>query len=137
MVATLMVHPRIMKIHKNLSGYIPNIFPYQHLFSDWEIAFTNYIFVWISPQWYTLRLWKFTKICRGIPTFYSLIEKLHSQIIFCMVATLMIHPRIMKIRKNLAGIYLPNIFPYQHFILSLRNCIHKLFFVWSHPNGTS
>ena len=28
----------------------------------------------------------------------------------------------------------PNIFPYQHFILSFRNCIHKLSL--GHPNDT-
>ena len=38
-----------------------------------------------------------------------------------MVATVMVHPRIMKIYKNLPG-DIPNIFPYQHFIFSLRNC---------------
>ena len=30
MVATLVVHRRTMKIHKNLLADIPNIFPYQH-----------------------------------------------------------------------------------------------------------
>ena len=57
-------------------------------------------------------------------TFYSLIEKLHSQIIFRMVATLMVHPRIMKIHKNLAGDK-PNIFPYQNINHLVGNYIHK------------
>ena len=30
MVSTIMVHPMIMKVHKNLPGDIPNILPYQH-----------------------------------------------------------------------------------------------------------
>ena len=30
MVSTIMVHPMIMKVHKNLPGDIPNIFLYQH-----------------------------------------------------------------------------------------------------------
>ena len=61
MVATLMVHLRIMKIHKNPPGDIANIFPYQHFIP--------------------------------LPKYYSIIEKLHSQIIFYMLATQMVHPR--------------------------------------------
>ena len=34
-----------------------------------------------------------------------------------------------KIHKNLLG-DIPNIFSYQHFILSLRNCNHKQFCIW-------
>ena len=85
--------PRIMKIHKNLSVDISNIFPYQHFILSF------------------------------------------SQIIFCMVATLMVHPGTMKIHKNLPG-SIPNIFPYQNMILSLRNCIHNNFLYDGHPNGT-
>ena len=55
---------------------------------------------------------------------FILIGKLHSQIIFCMVATLMEHLRIRKIHKNFLG-DIPNLFPYQDFIPSLRNCIHN------------
>ena len=51
-----------------------------------------------------------------------------------MVATLMVHPRLMKIRKNLPR-DIPNIFLYQNFILSLKNCIHKNFFVEEGPEG--
>ena len=64
MVATLIVHPRVMKICKDLPG----------------------IYLIISH----------TKN-------FSLIEKLHLQIIFCMVATLIDHTRVMKICKNLPG----------------------------------
>ena len=60
----------------------------------------------------------------SIPTFYSLIEKLNSQISFCMVATLIVHRRIMKIHRNLLEDK-PNNFPYQNIIVTLRNCIHK------------
>ena len=49
-------------------------------------------------------------------TFYSINAKMHQQIILCMVATLMVHPMIMKIHKNLPG-DIPNIFPYQKVIL--------------------
>ena len=80
-----MVHPRTVKIHKNLSGDIPNIFQYQH---------------------------------------FILIEKLHSQTIFSIKATLIVYLRVMKIYKNLPG-NIPNIFPNQNIILSLRNCIHN------------
>ena len=62
-------------------------------------------------------------------------KKILIQLIFCMMATLMVHPRIMKIHKNIPG-DIANIFPYQHFIPSLRNCIHKSFLYGSHPNGT-
>ena len=68
-----------------------------------------------------------------IPTFYSLIEKLYSQIIFCMVAILTIHPRIMKIHKNLPGDGANNFPHQQNIILPLRNCTHKKFFVWWSP----
>ena len=51
-----------------------------------------------------------------MPKLYSLIEKLHSQIIFGIVATLMVHPIIMKIHKNIPG-DIPNIFPCQNCIL--------------------
>ena len=43
--------------------------------------------------------------------FYSVNAKIHAQLIFCTVATLMVHPRIMKIHKNLPG-DIPNIFPF-------------------------
>ena len=46
-----------------------------------------------------------------------------------MVATLMVHPRIMKVHKNLPG-DIPNIFAYQNIILALRICLHKKFFIW-------
>ena len=59
-----------------------------------------------------------------IPKHYSLIEKLHLQRIFCVVTTLIVHPRVMKIHKNLPG-DTPNNFPHQNIILSLRNWIHK------------
>ena len=36
-------------------------------------------------------------------TFYSVNAKMHLQLVFSMVATLMVHPRIMKIHKNLSG----------------------------------
>ena len=43
-------------------------------------------------------------------TFYSVNAQMHPQLIFCMAATLMVHPRIMKIHKNLSG-DTPNDFP--------------------------
>ena len=49
-------------------------------------------------------------------TFYLVNAKMHPQLIFRMVATLMAQPRIMKILKNLP-VGIPNIVPYQHFIL--------------------
>ena len=36
-----MVQSKIMKIHKNVPGDIPNICPYQHFILSLEIAFTN------------------------------------------------------------------------------------------------
>ena len=56
--------------------------------------------------------------------FYAVNAKMHPQLIVCIVATLMVHPRIMKIHKSLPG-DIPNIFLYQNIILSWRNCIHK------------
>ena len=41
---------------------------------------------------------------------FSVNAKIHPQLIFCMVATLMVHCRIMKIHKNHSG-NIPNIFP--------------------------
>ena len=79
MVATLMVHLSIMKIHKNLPGDTPNDIHTKILFSHGEIALTNNFNVII---------------------YYSLIEKLHSQIISYMVVTLKAHPRIMRIQKT-------------------------------------
>ena len=61
---------------------------------------------------------------------------MHSQIIFYMVATLMVHPRVIKIHKNLLGA-IPNIFPIQNIILPLKNYIHKNFLYVGHPNGKS
>ena len=70
------------------------------------------------------RIGKFTKIRNIFPyQHFILSEKLHSQIIFGMVATIIVHFRIIKIHKN----------SYQNIILSLRNCIHKKFFVWWPP----
>ena len=43
-------------------------------------------------------------------TFYWINAKMHPQLILRMVATLMVHPRIMKIYKNSAG-DTPNDFP--------------------------
>ena len=43
-------------------------------------------------------------------TLYSVNAKMHPQLIFCMVATLMVHPRIMNIHKNLPA-NTPNDFP--------------------------
>ena len=51
-----------------------------------------------------------------------------------MVATLMEHTMILKIDKNLPG-DISNIFPYQHCIPSLRNCIPIIFLNGGHPNG--
>ena len=59
--------------------------------------------------------------------FYSVDATMHHQLMFCMVATLMVHPRIMKIHKNIPG-DIPNIFLYQNIILALRN--FKKMFVW-------
>ena len=53
-----------------------------------------------------------------------------------MVATLMVHPKIMKTHKNLLGA-IPNIFPIQNIILPLKNYIHKNFLYVGHPNGKS
>ena len=92
MVATLIVHPRVMKIHKNLPGNISNIF--------------------------------------SILKYSSLIEKLHSQIIFCKVATLMVHPRIMKLYKKFPG-DITNNFRYQNIIALTNNFLYG-----GHPNGT-
>ena len=62
-----------------------------------------------------------------------LIEKLHSQITFCMVTTLMVHPRIMNIHKNLPG-DIPNIFPYKQ--IQIQQTITN-FLYGDHPNGIS
>ena len=43
----------------------------------------------------------FDQICIKMTTFYAVNAKMHPQLIFCMVATLMEHPRIMKIHKNI------------------------------------
>ena len=57
-------------------------------------------------------------------TFYSVNAKMHPQLIFFMVPTLIVHPRIMKIHKNLSGDK-PNNFPYQDIIVALSNYIPK------------
>ena len=67
-------------------------------------------------------------------TFYSANAKMHPKLIFFMVVTLIVHPRIMKIHKTLPG-DIPKIFPYQHLMLSLRNCIHKNFLYGGHPRS--
>ena len=50
----------------------------------------------------------------------------------CMVTTLIVQPKVMKTYKNLPG-NIPNNFPYQNIILSLRNYINQTFFVWWPP----
>ena len=60
---------------------------------------------------------------------------MHSQIIFCMKATLIVHPRIMKIYKNFPG-NITNNFPYQNIILSLRNAFTNNFLYAGNPNST-
>ena len=37
-----------------------------------------------------------SKVLKSIPKYFSVIEKLHSQIIFCNVATLIVHPRLIR-----------------------------------------
>ena len=100
----IMVHLRIMKIHRNLPGDIPNIFPYQNSILLLRNCIHKKDFCMVATLMVHPRIMKIHKNLRG--------------------ATLMVHSRIMKTHKNLLG-DIPNIFPYQHFILSLRNCIHK------------
>ena len=60
-----MVHPRIMKIHKNLPGDIPNI-----LFPHWEIAFTNNFFM-LATLMVHPRIMKIDKnLPKDIPNIY-------------------------------------------------------------------
>ena len=103
MVATLMVHPRIMKIHKNLPG---DIFPIPTFYSLFEKLHSQIIFSMVVTIMIHHRIMK--NLPGDIPMIFPfqniiLIEKLHSQKNFCMVANLMVHPRIMKIHNNIYG----------------------------------
>ena len=68
-------------------------------------------------------------------TFRSINEKIHPQLIFCMVVTLMVHPRIMKIHKKLPGDN-PNICN-TNILFSHYEITFTISFLYGdHPNGT-
>ena len=62
--------------------------------------------------------------CKNHVTFYSVNEKQHTQLKFCMVVTLMVQHTIMHLHPSLPG-DIPKINKKQKIKNSMRNCINK------------